>query len=76
MPFGYTVMHMADRKDQVVIIRLSSSEKTAFREAADLAGIGLSSWIRERLRRMASRELDEIGRTASFIAAARGRGKV
>ncbi|HXA19547.1 MAG TPA: hypothetical protein VN380_21335 [Thermoanaerobaculia bacterium] len=67
---------MPTRKDQVVIIRLSADEKSAFKEAADLAGIGLSSWIRERLRRTSSRELDEVGRTAPFIAAARFRAKV
>ncbi|MEO8380413.1 MAG: hypothetical protein ABI779_12175 [Acidobacteriota bacterium] len=66
---------MGEPKDQVVIIRLSSSEKEAFREAAALSGLGLSSWVRERLRRTASRELDEIGRTAAFIAT-RERGKV
>jgi hypothetical protein len=67
---------MPTRKDQVVIIRLSADEKSAFKEAADLAGIGLSSWIRERLRRTSNRELDEVGRTAQFIAAARLRAKV
>jgi uncharacterized protein (DUF1778 family) len=67
---------VAERKDQVVIIRLSAAEKAAFREAAELSGIGLSSWIRERLRRTAGRELDEYGRTVPFIEAARNRAKV
>ena len=64
---------MAERKDQVVIMRLSSAEKAAFKEAADLAGIPLSAWIRERLRRTAFLELDAVGRAAPFIAAVRSR---
>jgi hypothetical protein len=56
-----------DRKEEVVIIRLSTLEKQGFREAADIAGIGLSTWIRERLRRAATRELEEAGRIAPFI---------
>ncbi len=56
-----------ERKEQVVMMRLSASEKAGFREAAELAGVGLSTWIRERLRRTAMRELEEAGRTAPFI---------
>jgi hypothetical protein len=57
-----------EQKTEVVIVRLSSAEKTGFKEAAELAGVGLSTWIRERLRRMAIRELDDVGRVAPFIA--------
>jgi hypothetical protein len=56
-----------ERKEQVVIVRLSATEKAGFKEAADLAGVGLSTWIRERLRRSAIRELEELGRVAPFI---------
>jgi len=62
-------MSTKDRKEEVVIIRLSAPEKAGFREAADIAGIGLSTWIRERLRRAAARELEEAGRIAPFIRA-------
>jgi hypothetical protein len=57
----------ADRKQEVVMLRLSTDEKVGFREASDLAGIGLSTWIRERLRRAAIRELEEVGREAPFL---------
>jgi len=57
-----------EHKREVVIVRLSSAEKAGFREAAELAGVGLSTWIRERLRRTAIRELEELGRVAPFIA--------
>ncbi len=56
-----------ERKEQVVMMRLSATEKAGFQEAAELAGIGLSTWIRERLRRTAIRELEEAGRIAPFI---------
>jgi uncharacterized protein (DUF1778 family) len=55
------------RKGERVFIRLSPPEKDAFREAAEIAGLGLSAWIRERLRRAALRELEEVGRTAAFV---------
>lgn len=62
----------SDRKQEVVMLRLSTDEKLGFREASDLAGIGLSTWIRERLRRAAIRELEEVGRAAPFIGLRRG----
>lgn len=48
-------------------VRLSPAEKAAFRQAAALAGLGLSSWMRERLRRAAVRELEEAGQIAAFL---------
>lgn len=49
-------------------IRVLASEKAAFREAADLAGIGLSTWVRERLRFAAIRELESAGRRVMFVS--------
>lgn len=49
-------------------VRLEVAEKEAFREAADLAGLPLSSWVRERLRRVARKELEEAGRPVAFLA--------
>jgi hypothetical protein len=60
-------MAARDKKEKVVIIRLSEMEKQGFREAADMAGIGLSTWIRERLRHAAIRELEQAGQIAPFI---------
>jgi len=42
-------------------------EKQAFLLAASIAGIPLSIWIRERLRRTATRELEEAGRQIPFL---------
>ena len=46
-------------KSQVLQIRLTDAEKQGFQEAADLAGIALSSWVRERLRLAAIRDSGE-----------------
>jgi hypothetical protein len=56
------------RKTAVLLIRLMPAEKVAFVEAASLAGIPLSSWIRERLRLAAIRELEGAGRAVPFVA--------
>ena len=52
-----------------VEVRMQPDEKRAFQEAAGIAGIGLSSWIRERLRRAAIRELEEMARPIPFFSA-------
>ena len=48
------------------LFRLSPQEKRAFQDAADLAGQQLSPWMRERLRRVAQRELEGAGRPVAF----------
>ena len=55
-------------RTEVVEIRLQPKEKAGFKEAANLAGISLSSWVRERLRLAAIRELESAGRPVPFIA--------
>jgi hypothetical protein len=55
-------------KDQLLQIRLSGAEKEGFQAAADVAGIPLSSWVRERLRLAAIRDLESAGRKIPFIA--------
>ena len=55
-------------KAQVLQIRLTDEEKQGFQEAADLAGIALSSWVRERLRLAAIRDLESAGRKVPFVA--------
>jgi hypothetical protein len=54
-------------KEQVLQIRLSSEEKQGFQAAAGLAGIPLSSWVRERLRLAAIRDLEGAGQKIPFI---------
>lgn len=46
---------------------MSQQEKQAFQIAADLSGIPLSAWMRERLRSAARRELIDAGRKVPFL---------
>jgi predicted HicB family RNase H-like nuclease len=55
------------RKSESVLIRMESSEKAGFALAAEVAGVPLAVWIRERLRKAAVRELEEIGKEIPFI---------
>lgn len=54
-------------KAQVLQIRLDEREKHGFQAAADIAGIPLSSWVRERLRLAAIRDLESAGQRIPFI---------
>ena len=56
-----------EAKSAVVLIRLEPAEKEGFRAAAEVAGIDLSSWVRERLRRAARQELEEARIPIPFI---------
>lgn len=59
------------RSSEVLQIRLTPAEKQAFVEAAELAGVAVSSWVRERLRLAAIRELENAGRRIPFVAPVR-----
>ncbi|MBI3823433.1 MAG: hypothetical protein HY289_12255 [Planctomycetes bacterium] len=48
-------------------IRLLSSEKQTFRDAADLAGLDLSAWVRGRLRMLARKELEAASQPVAFL---------
>jgi uncharacterized protein (DUF1778 family) len=64
-------------KTEAIEIRVQPSEKLAFKQAAEIAGISLSSWMRERLRWNAIRELEEASRPIPFLnqkAPANGNG--
>ena len=54
-------------KTQVLQIRLTDDEKRGFAAAAALAGIPLSSWVRERLRLAAIRDLESAGQRIPFV---------
>lgn len=54
-------------KTEMLKIRVDTLEKQAFESAAQLAGIALSAWIRERLRRAAIRDLGEAGQQIAFL---------
>jgi uncharacterized protein (DUF1778 family) len=58
---------MVFMKSDLMQLRLSPEEKEAFQLAANLAGIGLSAWVRERLRWAATRELENAGRQIPFL---------
>ena len=48
-------------------VRCEESEKQAFRAAAEAAGLPMSGWIRERLRRAARKELEDMGMSVAFL---------
>lgn len=48
-------------------VRVEANEKQDFKDAADLAGIPLSAWARERLRRTAVRELEDAAIPIAFL---------
>jgi uncharacterized protein (DUF1778 family) len=54
-------------KSESIRIRLEPEEKEAFKQAAELSGIPLSNWMRERLRRAAVKELEEASFPVAFI---------
>lgn len=54
-------------KAQLLQIRLEQAEKDGFDEAARLAGLPLSAWVRERLRLVAKKELEGFGKEAKFL---------
>lgn len=53
-------------KSESLLLRLEPREKAAFTEAAEIAGVPLSVWMRERLRRVARDELNEAGKESPF----------
>ena len=56
-----------EQKTENPQIRLTKEEKSGFEQSALLAGIPLSSWVRERLRLAAFHELESVRRRVPFI---------
>lgn len=54
-------------KTNMLRIRVSDTEKEAFENAATIAGISISAWARERLRRAAVRDLQDASRPIPFL---------
>ena len=48
-------------------LRLDVAEKEAFRNAANVAGMSLSGWVRDRLRRAARKELEDMDMPVAFL---------
>jgi hypothetical protein len=64
----------ASKKKNVHLdMRLEEVEKEAFRAAAELAGLDLSAWIRERLRSAARAELEGAGQSVPFLPGQNGK---
>ncbi len=59
-------------RSEALLVRLEDVEKAAFKDAADLAGVPLSSWVRERLRQVASRELSSAHLPVAFLKSSKG----
>lgn len=55
------------KKTDFLEVRVEPREKQAFSQAAELAGIPLSAWIRERLRKAAIKELEEANIKIPFL---------
>jgi uncharacterized protein (DUF1778 family) len=54
-------------KDDYLELRLDAAEKRAFKDAASLAGMALSVWVRERLRKASRKELEDAARPVAFL---------
>jgi hypothetical protein len=54
-------------KADYIEVRCEESEKQAFRAAAEAAGLPLSGWIRERLRKVARKELEDMDMPVAFL---------
>jgi hypothetical protein len=52
---------------EYIELRVSPDEKQAFRDASERAGIPLATWARERLRRIAARELENAELPVAFL---------
>ncbi len=43
----------SNTREEYLEVRLDGPEKQAFKDAADLSGLAVSAWVRERLREAA-----------------------
>lgn len=59
--------YISRMKTGLIQLRVTPDEKRAFQDAASLAGVPLSSWMRERLRRAARIELLDANRQVAFL---------
>ena len=55
-------------KGKLLQVRVDELEQLGFAKAAELAGIGLSAWARERLRIVCRRELEQNGQQVPFLS--------
>lgn len=68
MPKGFSESVVGSgRRSDNILIRVNKAEKEGFQAAANLAGISLSAWIRERLRGIASVKLEDANYVVGFF---------
>jgi predicted HicB family RNase H-like nuclease len=66
-PRGRPPKKKGSTKTRYLQVRVTDREKAAFDAAADLAGLDMSAWVRERLRLLARKELMDGGRQVPFL---------
>lgn len=54
-------------KSEYMELRLDAAEKEAFVQAAQVAGMSLSGWVRDRLRRASRKELQDMDMPVAFL---------
>jgi hypothetical protein len=64
---GRPVKAPGELRNEDLLVKLKADEKEAFKDAADLAGVSLSTWVRERLRQVAIRELQSASQPIAFL---------
>ena len=64
---GRPKLPKSDIKGEYMEMRLDAAEKQAFVDAAKAAGMSLSAWVRDRLRRASKRELEEMNLPVAFL---------
>ena len=63
-----------DRKARYIQVRATDAERETFGMAADLEGLSMSAWIRNRLRAAAKNELAAAGKKAPISAVQKPKG--
>lgn len=58
---------MKDAKTSQLLIRVSDLEKEGFERAAEISGVGVSTWARQVLRSAAIKQAQEVGEKVSFL---------
>lgn len=54
-------------RNESLLVRVEPNEKEVFQSAAELAGVSLSAWVRERLRQVAVKELKSAAIPNPFV---------
>ena len=66
---GRPRLSSGQKQSEYLDVRLKSVEKRTFQDAADLSGLPLAAWVRERLRWAATKELEAAARPNALLEA-------